>query len=124
MGMAQIDELIKEFSDQVEQILVTSIINLEDGTPMAGFTSDEDLDINIPVAYFSEVARRTLSALEASDMGEFQDMVMSTDQYFVLMRVIPGGTYVHLLAITTKGNWGIAKILMKKYAEKFAEVLP
>lgn len=123
--MAKIDELLENFLKEIENATVTAIIHLEDGTPIAGVTNDDNLDLQIPVAYYSEVVRKSLEASKETGFGEFEDILIYTGTHYVIMRVLGDDKrYVHLLALGKKGNWGIAKVKMQKYSKVLAEVLP
>jgi predicted regulator of Ras-like GTPase activity (Roadblock/LC7/MglB family) len=122
--MAKIDELLEGFIKEVENAAVTAIIHLEDGTPIAGISNDENIDIQIPVAYYSEVARKCLEASEESGFGGLEDMLIYTGTHYVIMRLLGEGKYVHILVLGKKGNWGIAKIKMQKHSKELAEALP
>jgi len=123
--MAKIDELLEKFIKEVENAAVTAIIHLEDGTPIAGITNDENLDLQIPVAYFSEVVRISSEASQETGFGDLEDILIYTGTHYVIMRVLGSEKrYVHLLALNKKGNWGIAKVKMQKYSKTLAEALP
>jgi len=122
--MAKIDDLLKEFVSHVEELEFTAIIHLSDGTPISGISLSEDVEMEVPVAYFSEVARKSLVAANETNYGTLEDFVLTTNTHFVVMRVLPGGDYAHMAALSKRGNWGIAKVVMHKFAERFKEALP
>jgi predicted regulator of Ras-like GTPase activity (Roadblock/LC7/MglB family) len=122
--MAKVDEVLREIKDHVDEALFTAIVNLEDGTPVAGEAYQEEFDIEVPVAFLSDVARRGMKAAKESGFGDLEDIVITTRDQFVLIRVLPGSQYVHLLSLGKGGNWGIAKVAMQRYAEKLKEALP
>lgn len=122
--MAKVDEILKEIRDHVDDAVFTAVVSLDDGTPVAGETYQEDVDLEVPVAFFSDVARRGVKAAQEAGFGNLEDLVLTTEEQFIIMRVLPGGQYVHLVSLGRGGNWGIAKVAMQRYAEKLRETLP
>ncbi len=122
--MAKIDDVMQEFLGNVEEVLMSMIVNLDDAIPITGHTTDESIDVTIPLAYLTEVARKAISATESAGLGECEDVLLTTNEYFIIVRMIPNSNYVHIVVLTRKGNWGVTKILMGKFAQKFREALP
>ncbi len=122
--MAKIDDVMNQFVEQVDEIVFSTIVSMDDATPVTGYSTDESLDITIPVAFMTEVARKGMMATENSNFGKAEDILLTTDTNFIVMRMIPGSNYMHCVVLTKQGNWGIAKVLMSKFAKKFKDVLP
>ncbi len=122
--MAKIDDVMQEFASNVDEIVMSTIVSLEDGTPLTGFTTDESLDITVPVAFLADVMRRGIMAADNAALGKCEDLLLTTSEYFAIMRVIPETNYSHIVVLTKKGNWGVTKVLMAKFAPRFKEVLP
>jgi len=122
--MGKVDDILKEIKEHVEDAVFTAIVNLDDGTPVAGQTFQEDFDIEVPIAFFSDVARRSMKASRETGFGNLEDAVLTTEEQFVIMRILPGEEYVHLLSIGRNGNWGIAKVAMQRYAQRLRDSLP
>ncbi len=122
--MAKIDDLMNEFVGQVDEIVFSTIVSLDDATPLTGFASDESMDITVPVAFLSEVARKSIMATENANFGKCDDVLITTPTNFIVIRVLPNTSYAHCVVLTKQGNWGITKVLMAKFASKFKDSLP
>lgn len=122
--MAKIDDVMNEFVQQVDEIVFSTIVSMDDATPVTGYSTNESLDITIPVAFLAEVARKGIMATENSNFGKTEDVLLTTDTNFIIIRMIPETNYMHCVVLTRQGNWGIAKVLMAKFSKKFKEVLP
>jgi|YNPMSStandDraft_1061717.scaffolds.fasta_scaffold01635_9 predicted regulator of Ras-like GTPase activity (Roadblock/LC7/MglB family) len=122
--MAKIDDVMQEFLSNVDEVLMSMIVNLDDAIPITGHTTDESIDVTVPLAFLTEVARKAMSATENAGLGVCEDVLLTTSEYFIIIRIIPNSNYVHIVVLTRKGNWGVTKILMGKFAPKFREALP
>jgi len=122
--MAKIDDVMQEFLSNVDEVLMSMIVNLDDAIPITGHTTDESIDVTVPLAFLTEVARKAMSATENAGLGACEDVLLTTSDYFIIVRIIPNSNYVHIVVLTRKGNWGVTKILMAKFAPKFREALP
>ncbi len=122
--MGKVDDILMEIKEHVEDAIFTAVVSLEDGTPVAGQTFKEDVDLEVPTAFFSDVARRSVRASKESGFGALEDAVFTTEEQFIIMRILPGGEYVHILSMGRNGNWGIAKVAMQRYAQRLRESLP
>lgn len=122
--MAKIDDVMQEFLSSVDEVLMSMIVNLDDAIPITGHTTDESIDVSIPLAYLTEVARKAMSATENANLGVCEDILLTTNEHFIIVRIIPNSDYVHIVVLTRKGNWGVTKITMGKFAQKFREALP
>jgi predicted regulator of Ras-like GTPase activity (Roadblock/LC7/MglB family) len=122
--MAKIDDVMQEFLSNVDEVLMSMIVNLDDAIPITGHTTDESIDVTVPLAFLTEVARKAMSATENAGLGACEDVLLTTSDHFIIIRIIPNSNYVHIVVLTRKGNWGVTKILMGKFAPKFREALP
>jgi predicted regulator of Ras-like GTPase activity (Roadblock/LC7/MglB family) len=122
--MAKIDDVMQEFLNNVDEVLMSMIVNLDDAIPITGHTTDESIDVTVPLAFLTEVARKAMSATENAGLGACEDVLFTTSDHFIIIRIIPNSNYVHIVVLTRKGNWGVTKILMQKFAPKLREALP
>jgi len=60
--MAKIDDVMQEFLNNVDEVLMSMIVNLDDAIPITGHTTDESIDVTVPLAFLTEVARKAMSA--------------------------------------------------------------
>ncbi|HOK23069.1 MAG TPA: hypothetical protein PKU94_01740 [Candidatus Hydrothermia bacterium] len=122
--MAKIDDVMQEFLNNVDEVLMSMIVNMDDAIPITGHTTDESIDVSIPLAFLTEVARKAMSATENASLGNCEDILLTTNEYFIIVRIIENSNYAHIVVLTRKGNWGVTKIIMGKFSSKFKEALP
>ncbi|MDQ2887249.1 MAG: response regulator [Chloroflexota bacterium] len=73
-----------------------------DGQPVAQVAVD-DLDISRLCKYFSEVLRNTLQALNQGMWGDYEEMVITSSDRYILLRVIGAERNAFHVLITTRG---------------------
>jgi len=122
--MPKLDELLDQFAQEVDGLVLTAIVYAEDGTPVAGYSPDEELDFSIPAVFFGEVLRKGIEAARETSWGTFQESLLATDRYYIFSRLLGGGSYFHLTVIPRTANWGIVRVKMLKYAQALESALP
>ncbi len=124
--MAALNEILEKFKSEIPEFLSTDIIRIEEGLSVGGGSIDPNFDASAASALYSEVVKANKKALEllggADNVGETEDILVSTDKIYVLMRML-GEKHFQGLAITRKGNVGLARVIMKKYEPLFLEAL-
>jgi CheY-like chemotaxis protein/predicted regulator of Ras-like GTPase activity (Roadblock/LC7/MglB family) len=74
-----------------------------DGQPVAQVAVD-DLDISRLCKYFSEVLRNTLQALNQGMWGDYEEMVITSSDRYILLRVIGAERNAFHVLITTRAT--------------------
>ncbi len=124
--MAELQEILEKAAGEVSELIGTAIVNLESGLPIATFSPNPDFDVAVASAVYAEVLKENNKALEllggAEVVGETEDILVTTDRAYILVRQL-GEKHYHGVAITKKGNLGLARVIMKKYEIPFLEAL-
>ena len=124
MANAKLNELIEEFKKQVPGFISTDIVSLEDGLSVAGGSIDPNFDSSIASAYYATVASAFEKTCNAIDKTlEPDDILISTDKFYILIRLLSDTGYYHGLAAKLDTNVGMCRLLMKKYGDAFIKAL-
>jgi predicted regulator of Ras-like GTPase activity (Roadblock/LC7/MglB family) len=103
--------------DEVPHFVSTDVVNIESGLSIGGGRSESSLlDAAAASASYAEIVnanRRTLQLL-GLDVDSTEDILITTEVLYVLIRML-GPEYYHGLALSRKGNLGLARAVMKKY---------
>ena len=117
-------ELLKEMADQLPGLVVTAAVHLEDGLPIAEVTTKSGVDAGASSAYLATIVQSNLQALKA--LAEDQvtdDILITTDQYYFLIRHSPGSPYF-LFVMTLRDEWlGRARLIMKDFVQRMEAIL-
>jgi len=104
--------------DDVPEFVSTDVVSYESGLSIGGRSIDPDFDGSVAAASYSEVVKSNRLALDLLGLGSdsAEDVLITTERVYILLRLLGASEYYHFMAITRRGNLGLARALMKKYA--------
>jgi hypothetical protein len=71
------------------------------------------------------VIKTNEKALEVLRRGrKLEEVLLTTDEFYLIVRILPDTRFYVGLAIAKKGNVGMARMVMKRYEKKFLETIP
>lgn len=123
--MSELDEVLRDFEDDVSNFISTDVVDIESGMSMGGRAADPDFDGSVAAAAFSEVVKAYKRAFDLLDMDpeSLQDILGTADDVLILTRVIGDRTFYHGLAITKEGNLALARKTMQAYEDRIIEAV-
>jgi predicted regulator of Ras-like GTPase activity (Roadblock/LC7/MglB family) len=128
MAKKDLNSLIDQFKQEITGFISTDIVEIESGLSIGGGSISKDFDAEVASASYADVVKANSKALEALggeiNVGETEDILITTTKAYILLVVFPNKKYYHGLAITRNGNLAYARIVMKKYQSIFMEALP
>lgn len=113
--MDRISQVLEKFRDEVPEFVSTDIVNIESGLSIGGSSVNFDFDASVASASYAEVVKSNARALDLLGLGaeSTEDILISTASVYLLIRLL-GAEYYQILAISRKGNLGLARAIMKK----------
>jgi CheY-like chemotaxis protein len=115
-----LEELIREIPD----VIAADVVSIDEGIPLIATSNDRAFDSDIAAAYFAEVVKINEKALEALKKGRrLEEVLLTTDEFYLIVRILPDTRFYVGLAIARKGNIGMARMAMKSYEKRFVETL-
>ncbi len=122
--MNSLQQEMDKFRDEVPEFVSTDMVNVESGLSIGGATVDLDFDASVASACYAEVVKLNKKALDLLGLGanSTEDILITTSTLNILIRML-GTQYCHVLAITRKGNLGLARAIMKKYESVLLDVV-
>jgi predicted regulator of Ras-like GTPase activity (Roadblock/LC7/MglB family) len=104
--------------DEVPEFVSTDVVSYESGLSIGGRSIDPDFDGSVAAASYAEVVKSNRVALDLLGLGadSAEDVLITTERIYILLRLLGDSEYYHFMAITRRGNLGLARALMKKYA--------
>ena len=124
MAKGKMDELLESFKKEIPGFISTDVVNISDGLSIGGGSIDPKFDASIAAAYYATVASAYIKTCHAIDATmEPEDILITTDQMIILIRVIANNTFFHGLAVTPESNLGMCRLIMKKYEEEIIKAL-
>ena len=124
MAKGKMDEVLESFRKEIPGFIANDVVNISEGFSIAGVSIDPKFDSAIAAAYYATVASACIKTCHAIDKTmELEDMLITTDQMLLLMRVVANNTYFFGLAVTPDSNLGICRLIMKKYEDEIVKAI-
>ena len=116
--------IMEELSREIPDYIAVEVASIDDGTPLVATSQDPAFDSDVDAAYYTEVLKTTEKALEVLRKGRtLEEVLLTTDECYLIVRVLPNTRFYVAVAIAKKGNIGMARMAMKKYEKRFVENL-
>ena len=123
--VSSITVIVEELTREIPDCIAAEVVSIDDGTPIVATSHDPAFDPDIAAAYSAEVVKTTEKALEVLKKGrKLEEVLLTTDEFYLMVRILPDTRFYVGLAIAKKGNVGMARMVMKTYEKRFAEILP
>lgn len=123
--ISAIKVVLEELTREIPNVIAAEVVCIDDGTPLVATSLDPSFDPEIAAAYFAEVVKINEKALEALKKGRrLEEVLLTTDEFYLVVRILPDTRFYLGLAIAKDGNIGMARMVMKTYEKRFIEALP
>jgi len=123
--ISAIKVVLEELTREIPDVIAAEVVSINDGTPIVATSFDQAFDTDIAAAYFAEVVKINEKALEAlKKRRRLEEVLLTTDEFYLVVRILPDTRFYLGLAIAKDGNIGMARMVMKTYEKRFIEALP
>jgi predicted regulator of Ras-like GTPase activity (Roadblock/LC7/MglB family) len=123
--MSKLDDVLLAFRNEVDGFISTDIVSIDDGMSIGGGSIFASFDSSVASAEFAAVAKATIRALKSLGNDSLEDILLTTDKSYVILRLLGPSNYYHGLAINkTSGNLGRSRLIMKNYEAKLISSMP
>ena len=127
VARSRVDELIERFMKEIPEFVSTEIVEIATGLSIGSRSAQSDFDSATASAAYAEVVKANEKGLRAlggtETVGTTEEIMVTTDKVYILITVLGDTGYYHGLAITRKGNLGLSRVIMRKYAPLFIEAI-
>ena len=113
---------IMNWAKDISGISAVAIVNL-DGTPVAGGSFDDTIDVMLPAAYFTEVVKSSRESFNVTNWGKFEDVLITSTTHYIVMRMVSQDIYFGAAVTVRKGNLGLLRLKMKMAANDILKFL-
>jgi CheY-like chemotaxis protein len=122
--VGSINRIVNELAGEVPALIMAELVSIEDGTPIVVTSNDSTFDPAIAAAYYTEVVKINEKFLEALKRGgKLEEVLLTTDEFYLLLRILPDTHFYVGLTITRNGNVGMARMVTKKFEKRLVEAL-
>lgn len=123
--MSEIDDLIRDFADDVPHYLSTAIVDMESGMGVGSYAADPEFDASAANAAYTDFVKANRKALDilGADPLDTTDILITTNGMYLLIRELSDDYYMGS-AVSQEGNLALVRKKMEQYEDAFLEVLP
>lgn len=123
--MSKLDEVLTAFRNEVDGFISTDIVGIIDGISIGGGSIIPNFDSSVASAEFAAVTNSSIRALRSLGNDRLEDVLFTTDNMYIIIRLISGSEYYHGLAINkANGNLGRSRLIMRNFEHKILEAMP
>jgi predicted regulator of Ras-like GTPase activity (Roadblock/LC7/MglB family) len=123
--MSKLDEILSTFRNEIDGFISTDIVGITDGMSIGGGSIIPNFDSSVASAEFAAVTNSAIRALRSLGTDKLEDILFTTDNMYIIVRLLTGSQYYLGLAINkTNGNLGRSRLVMKNFEPKLLEALP
>lgn len=123
--MSKLDDVLTDFRNEIDGFVSTDIVGITDGISIAGGSIIPNFDSSVASAEFAAVTNSSMRALRSLGNDKLEDILFTTDNLYIIVRVFAGSEYYHGLAINkANGNLGRSRLIMKNFEHKILEAMP
>ena len=117
-----LQNFIMNWGKDISGILALAVVNI-DGSPIAGGSFDDTLDVMLPAAYFTEVVKSSRESFNVTGWGDFEDVLITSTTHYIVMRMINENVYFGAAVTIKDGNLGLLRLKMKKITSEILRLL-
>ena len=116
-------QLFENLSRDIPGYLMSLIFDLSEGISLFQYSiSGRELPKELSQT-LADLVNTLEEGLDIYGTTTLDEVVMTGQYHYLLMRIIPGTPFFHIVVINKTGNLGLAKVTMKRYEEFILNVL-
>ncbi|MBN1180457.1 MAG: hypothetical protein JXD18_14700 [Anaerolineae bacterium] len=119
-----LQKILSEFQSEMSGDLISTDVVGMDGLAIAGVKADPNFDNSAAAARFAMVVKLSTRVADKVKMGAVEDNLVTTDQAYILTRLLGDGSYYWGVAVTKDATLGVLRMLMNDYADRLWAAIP
>ena len=123
--MSKLDDVLLAFRNEIDGFISTDVVSIDDGMSIGGGSIFANFDSSVASAEFAAVAKATIRALKSLGNDSLEDILLTTDKSYIIIRLLGPSNYYHGLAINkSSGNLGRSRLVMRNFEPKIISSMP
>jgi predicted regulator of Ras-like GTPase activity (Roadblock/LC7/MglB family) len=121
--MAKLDQLMQEINNELGSDFYYMLIVGSNGLSIA-FLNRIERDFDALAARQSMVNKLAGKVAEKLDLGDVDDNLITNNNSYVLTQLLGDATYFAVLGLAKDASLGVARMLLKEYAQSLWDAIP
>jgi len=106
----QIVSVIESIASDTPGFIAASLVDLDSGMTLGGYSKDPSFDLNVASAYNSEMVKQKYKIMAALGLDQdLEDMLLTLTDHIHLIRLISPTTFLYLAADRKASNLAIVR---------------
>ncbi len=122
--MTKLEQLLGNVRSELGSDFVSTDVVGMDGLSIAGGSADPNFDAAAASARFAMVAKLGQKVSNKINMGDMDDILVTTDAAYIVCRFLGDSSYYWGLAVTREATLGMVRMLMNEYADQLWAAIP
>ncbi len=118
-------EALTRLQYDVPEFIAVDIIHGAEGMSLGSMQTGTQYDSTIASAYYGDMVHACIQGISGFGLPpELEDIQITTNRHYILLRAVSGTPYVVLLLMGREGNLGIARVVLRRCEGLLAQLLP
>ncbi len=113
---------IEDWGKGIDGVLAVAVLGKE-GFPLAGFTNDATLDVDITIAYFIETIKNVKDLLAVTRLGNYEEIVITSDICYIIVKSVNKDTCFGICVHSNYSNLGMLQLKIKNIYPQLISLL-
>ncbi len=120
----KLQSILQELANNLPGYQAAAVVTIDDGLSVAEFSSDSSMETTAASAYLASIVKSNTKAIKLlTGKQQTEDILVTTDQSYYLIRSLPGHPLFMFLMIK-RGEWmGKARMLIQDYEPQITEII-
>lgn len=122
--MTKLEELLQQVRTELGPDFVATDVVGMDGISIAGGSANPNFSSADASARFAMVMKLAVNVSRKLSMGEVEDGLVTTDQYYILTRFLGDSSYYWSVTVTRNATLGAVRLVMNEYTDQIWQAIP
>ncbi len=120
----KLQNILEQFADDLPGYQAAAVVTVDDGLAVAQFSNDPDIETEAAAAYLASIVKSNTKAIKLLGTNQkTEDILVTTDQSYYLIRDLPNQKLFIFLMITRDEWMGKARMLLLDHEPQITEII-
>ncbi len=120
----KLQNILEHFAKELPGYQAAAVVAVDDGLTVAQFSNDPEIETEAAAAYLASIVKSNTKAIKLLGTNQStEDILVTTDQSYYLIRDLPNQALFIFLMITREEWMGKARMLLLEHEEEITNIL-